>query len=151
MRWDGSFGVLRTVFVRVAMCYVRARSAAEHFHCFGAVALARGGALRCDLVDAREVLPCERDVDRADVFLEKLAALGTRDRHHVVPLRHHPRERELRRRAPLLGRERLDVAYELEILLEVRALKARRASAKIIGAEVFDALVGAGEKAAAER
>src|SRR5438128_2648138 len=80
-----------------------------------------------------------------------LATRGSRDRHHVVPLRQHPRERQLRRRASLLARDRLHAAHEIEILLEVLALKARIEAAKIVGGKVFEALDLTGEEAAAKR
>ena len=42
-----------------------------------------------------------------NVFVEILASLGPRNRHDVVALRQHPRERQLRRRAAMLRRDAL--------------------------------------------
>ena len=59
------------------------------------VALARG--LRKLRIDARQVVRCQLDVDRAGVLLEVRAALGAGDRDQVVAACEHPRDRELRR------------------------------------------------------
>src|SRR5512140_1597827 len=119
MRTDGSFVVLRAGNGRAGRC-----SSAEQLNGLGVIAVAGGGALRCDLVDALEICARERHADGAYVLLEILAALGAGNGNHVVALREHPRKRELRGRASLLGGEPLDVAHQLEILLEVLALEA---------------------------
>ena len=59
------------------------------------VRIAVAGDRRHDLVEHRELVVRERDLGRRDVLLEVRAALRARDRHDVVALREHPREREL--------------------------------------------------------
>src|SRR6476620_11410267 len=120
MRTDGSFVVLRAGNGRARWC-----SSAEPLHGLGVVAVASGGALGGDLVDALEIRAREGHVNGAHVLLEILATFGAGDGNHVVALRENPRERELRGRASLLGGESLDVAHQLEVLLEVGTLKAR--------------------------
>src|SRR4029077_19002683 len=71
--------------------------------------------------------------------------------HDVLPLRQHPGERQLRRRAALLEREGLHRVDQREIARKVLALKARVAAPVVVGGEIIGALEGTGEKAAPER
>src|SRR5689334_18416910 len=122
---------------------------ADALHAGFRVARACSGAWRDDLVDAREVLPREPHVESADILLQVLATLGAGDRHDVVALRQHPGERELRGRAALLPCHGLDLAHEVEVLLEVLALEARRGTAEIVRLQIVDGLDLPGEEAAA--
>src|SRR3979411_1300841 len=76
---------------------------------------------------------------------------GARNRHDIVSLSEHPREGELGRRALVLFRDLLDFRDQLEILLEIRSLKARVLSPEIVFSEIFDSLDLSGEKPATER
>src|SRR5262249_49837580 len=91
------------------------------------------------------------DVERAEVLLQVRAPLRARDRDDVVALREDPRERELRGPAALLRGELLHAADEVEVLLEVVALEARRHPPVVVGREVLEALDLPGEEAASER
>src|SRR5437763_331864 len=66
-------------------------------------------------VDAREVLLAQLDVERGGVLFQVSAALGPGDRNHVLTLRQHPRQGELRRRDPLGAGELRDLLRELLI------------------------------------
>ena len=88
--------------------------------------------------------------DRADIFFQIFSALGSGNRNNVVALREHPRERELRGRAFLFAGDLFDATHQIEILLEVFSLKARRVTAIIVGCEVFEFLKLPGQKSAAE-
>ena len=63
----------------------------------------------------------------------------------------HPRQRELRRRDALRVRQLLDALHEVEVLLEVLSLEARRVAAVVVRLEVVDAAEASRQKAAAER
>src|SRR5712671_2779863 len=75
---------------------------------------------------------------------------GAGNRHDVVSLREHPRQRELRRGTLVLLRDFLDPRDQLEVLLEVLALKARVLSPEIVLREVVDFLDMSREKSTAE-
>jgi hypothetical protein len=102
-------------------------------------------------VDALEIARGQRHAERADVVLEVHDARGSRDRDDVVALMEQPREGELRGGASLPRCDVLDVADEVEVLLEVLPLKARLTTAEVVGREVLEAGEAAGEKSAAER
>ena len=91
------------------------------------------------------------NVGRRRVFLEPLPPLRARDRDNVVALREQPRERELRRRAAFARGHALHALDDLEVLLEVLALKPRIVSPPVVGREVVHGRVAARQKAAAER
>src|SRR5258708_35882035 len=77
--------------------------------------------------------------------------LGAGNRDDVLILRQHPGQRELRGFAAFLPGDFLDAAHEVEILLKVLALKARRISAVVVLREIYESRELAGEKAAPER
>src|SRR5881398_2239538 len=110
-----------------------------------------GGAERHGGVDRRQVLGRERDGERAHVLLEVRPPLRSRDGDDVLALGEHPGERELRGPAALARRERLEVAHQVEVFLEVLALEARREAAVVVGREVLEALDLPGQEAAPER
>ena len=62
--------------------------------------------------------------------------LGSGNRDDILALREHPGERELRGRAALLLRHRLDLPDQLEVLLEILALEARMVLAEIVLREI---------------
>ena len=108
-------------------------------------------ALGRDLLDLLQIARRELHLEGADVFLEILPLLRPGDRHDVLALRQHPRERELGRRALLPPRDLLDVRHQVEVLLEVVALEARGVPAVVVGREVVEGAEPAGEEAAAQR
>jgi hypothetical protein len=115
------------------------------------IAIACGRAGGEDFVEPTQIVRAKLYIERGNIFLEILAALGTGDGDDVVVLRQHPRQRKLRRLASFFVRDLLDSVYEVEILLKVLSLKARRESAVVIRGEIFEAPELAGEKPAAER
>src|SRR4051794_17898198 len=115
------------------------------------VAVARRRADRRDLVEARQVVVGQLDVERRDVLLEVVDVLRAGDRHDVIAAAQHPRERELARRGVLLGRDLADALDELQVALEVLALEARVVAAEVVLVEVLGLGEAAGQEAAAER
>src|SRR5712675_508473 len=75
---------------------------------------------------------------------------GAGNRHDVVSLREHPRQRELRRGTLVLLRDFLDPRDQLEVLLEVLALKTRVLSPEIVLREIVDFLDLPREKSTAK-
>lgn len=78
--------------------------------------------------------------ERADVLVKILAPLGTGDRHDVVALRQHPRQRQLRRRTADLGSQGPDLIDQGQIAREVLALETRRRASVVVGSEILGAL-----------
>ncbi len=76
---------------------------------------------------------------------------GARDRHDVVTLCQHPRQRELRRRALVLLCDFLDSRDQPEIVSEVLSLKARVLSPEIVLRQIIDLLDLSSKKSATER
>ena len=70
-------------------------------------------------------------------------------RHHVGALRQHPRQRQLRRRAALLLRNRLDARDQFAVVGEVLLLEARMRGSPPV--DIGEGLDRAGQEAAAER
>src|SRR5208283_2730217 len=66
-------------------------------------------------------------------------------------LREYPCERELSRRAVLVLGDCLDLRDELQILVEILTLKARREAPEVVRRQVVELANLAGQKAAAER
>ena len=77
--------------------------------------------------EARDIGRRKLHVERADVLREPLLLLGSGDRHQVGALREHPGDRELRDRAALLLRHRLDLLREALVVREIVAGIARLA------------------------
>ena len=90
-------------------------------------------------------------MERTDVVLEIAHPASAGNGHDVLPLRQHPGERQLRRAAALGSRERSHLIDQRQIAREVLALKARVGAPIVIGREIIGALDGTGEKAAAQR
>src|SRR5512132_4255788 len=109
-----------------------------------------GGALGEYRLDGFQVFPREPYLQRAEVLLEILPPLGSRDGHDVVPLRHHPRQGQLPGRAPLLPRERSDLLHQLQILLERLTLEAGVVAAEVVLPEISRGADLAGEESAPE-
>src|SRR5271168_275880 len=113
------------------------------------VAAAGREALGRDFFDPCKVALRQLDPGRRDVLFQIGAALGARYRDHVFPLREHPRERELARRDLFLVRDLLDPIDDLEILLDIFALEARREPpSHIVSRQIAE---GAAQKPAPER
>src|SRR5262245_57763042 len=71
------------------------------------------------LRDAREVGGRERYVERAERFLELIAAARADQRHDVLAARADPGEGELRGRGVLLARDRAERAHERHVARKV--------------------------------
>ena len=65
---------------------------------------------------------------------------GPRDRDDVVALRENPGERKLRGRAFFLARNFFAAFHQVEIALEILALKSWRGAAVIVLRQIFEAL-----------
>ena len=100
------------------------RSAVDNRHHGLVVAGAGHGAFRGCLVDPCEVFAGEFDRDGGGVFFELLAAFGAGDGYEVVSLRQDPGKGELRGRNALFPCNLLDAFDQVEVPLEVFALKA---------------------------
>jgi hypothetical protein len=109
------------------------------------------GADRRCVRDLPQVGFRESDVKSGDILVEALFALGAGDRHHVLALRQHPGEDELRGGALLFFRDRLEPGEDLHVLVQVLALEARMREAPVALGQVRLAVHRAGEHAAAER
>src|ERR1043166_1995373 len=129
----------------------REHSAVEQPHPGLGVARARGDAFRRHGIDPRELALAQRDADRLSILLEPGALFRARDRHDVVAARQQPAQGQLRRRTALLARDLLDLADEVQVLLEVRSLKPGRAAAEVAGGQVVELLEPAREKPASQR
>src|SRR5439155_8135522 len=88
-----------------------------------------------------------RDVECSDVLLEVLASLRARDRHEVLPLRQHPRQRQLARRTAPLPRDLFHPLHEVQVLLEVLALETGIVAAVLVGRQVCELLKAARQEA----
>ena len=115
------------------------------------VALACGGVWGEDFVEAGQVVLRQIYLVRGGVFFQILSAFRARDGDDVVSLCQDPSQGELRRLAAFFFGEFFDFADQVEILLEVLSLKARRVAAVVVGGEIFEALELSGEESAAER
>src|SRR5207302_5359680 len=110
-----------------------------------------GDALRRHAVDPCEVALAQRDADRLGVLLEPGALLRAGNGHDVLPSGQKPGQRQLRRRAALFARDLLDLANEVQVLLEVRLLKPGRAAAEVARGQVVERLEPAREEPAPQR
>src|SRR5207247_8215957 len=99
----------------------------------------------------RQVLRRERYLQRAQVLLEVRASLRAGNGDDVFSLREDPCQRELRGPAALAGGHLADARDEVEILLEVLALEARRQTAVVVGRQILEARDLSGQEAAPER
>ena len=126
-------------------------SSPQRSHLLGGVARARHG-LR-EPVELAQVLAGQLELERAEVLLEALDALGARAGDHLVAARQHPRQRHLARRGVVARSHRLDLLDQLEVRLQVLALEAREAPrpARVALLQVLDRADLAGEEAAAQR
>ena len=108
-----------------------------------------GRALRDRCRNPRHIVRGQLHPQRADILVQPPRVPRARDRHHVRPLRQHPGQRELRRRAALLLRDRLDARDQFAVAIEVLLLepRMRRASAIDIG----ERLDRPGQEAAPQR
>src|SRR5204862_4225417 len=106
--------------------------AIDRLHPARVVALAGGRAGRQDRVEPLKVRAAKARVQRANILIEIADPLGARDWYHVIALGEYPGERELGCRAALLQRHGLDLADELDILLEIRPLEPRMIAPEVI-------------------
>src|SRR5215210_5703850 len=114
------------------------------------VALTGGGTLWGSLVYALELLVGKRDSGHGDVLLQILAALGARDRHDILPLVQQPCQRELAGGHVFFVRYLFDPIDQLQVLLEVPALEARRGAPEVALRQVLESLNLSGQEAASQ-
>src|SRR6266568_3214344 len=107
--------------------------------------------VRRDLVDAREILACKIDIDRADIFLQIFAPFCAGDRNDVVALCQYPGECQLRGRALFFARDFFHALYQVEIALKIFSLKSRRRAPVIVFRQVLRGFNLPGQKSATER
>src|SRR6266853_301875 len=120
-------------------------------HCHLRIAETSSDAFGSYLVNARQIVGSELNVDRAKVFFQVFAALGAGDGNNVLTLGQHPGQRKLRRRAVLLARDLFDLCHQIKVLLEVISLEARRYAPEIIWRQIFKAFELSGKEATSER
>src|SRR5690606_3627271 len=91
-------------------------------------------------LDPLPILLRERDGSGFRVLLQISNALRAGDGDDVLALRKHPGERQLSRRNAFLLRDLLDLLDQIQVALEVLALKARRAPAIVVFRQVLEPL-----------
>src|SRR6266545_6839367 len=126
----------------------RCPSAVDGPHPALGVTRARGATQAFDL---RKLGARHRHGEGADVFLHVFAVFGPGNGDDVFPLVEQPCQCELAGRAPLLTGERFDATHEIQVLLEVLALKAWMVLAPVAVGDVFGTLYLACEESPAER
>ena len=107
----------------------------ERHHRLG-VAFALSCARRKKMIDLREFVRGQRDAESAKIVFEIPDAFGTRDRHNVIALSNHPRQRELCGRAALCLGKVFHMRRKLKISLEGLSLEAGIRVPPIVGGEV---------------
>src|SRR5207237_7421556 len=122
----------------------------DAFHAAFGVAGAGGGADRDHFRDRFGLLGREAHLQCAEIFLQPLDPLGSRDRDHVGALRQEPGKAELRDGAALVGGDRLDPLDQGAVLLKIVTREARVAGAGVALGEVGEIRHNAGEQAAAQ-
>jgi len=90
-----------------------------------------------DFLNVREIGACKIDIECADIFLQIFAPLRPGNWNNIFALREYPGERELRRCAFFFARDLPDAGDEIDIALEIFALKPRRGASVIIFRQVF--------------
>src|SRR3712207_1587144 len=115
------------------------------------ISLTGGGTLWGNLVYAPELFVGERDSDRGDVLLQIFAAFGARDRHDILSLMQQPCQGKLAGGYAFFVRYLFDPIDQLQVLLEVLALKARRGAPEVTLRQVLDPLDSPGQEAAPQR
>src|SRR6185503_1551794 len=120
-------------------------------HVVDRVARAGAGADRRGVGDPLQIGFREPYAQSPEILFEALLALGARDGDHVLALRQHPGEGELRRGALLFLRDRLEPGGERHVLVQVLALEAWMREAPVAFGQVLLPVHRAGEHAAAER
>src|SRR2546426_3837702 len=123
-------------------------SAVDRFHSAVGVARARGDP---DIFEPRHVGVRQLHVEGADVFFDVFAVLRAGNGDDLVSLAEQPRQGELARRATLLAREVCDAGDEIQILLEILALKPGMVLAPITLRNVLRPRDLTSEKTAAQR
>src|SRR5919107_1635771 len=101
------------------------------------VAPARGGTGRHGLLYGGEVGFLQPDVQRAEPLGQPVAAPGADQRHDVLAAREYPSDGDLRDRDALLLGDLVQGLDEVEVVLEVLALKARRVPAEVVGGQLL--------------
>ncbi len=98
------------------------------------VASAGRGTRRDDAVDFSKILGREHDVGGAHILIDVLARFRALHRDNedpdTLPLSHRPSDGELGERGVFAARNGLKRSTQLEVLLDIRALKARQSLAK---------------------
>src|SRR5215211_922905 len=84
-----------------------------------------------------EVGLLQPDVQRAERLGQPVAATGVDQRHDVLAAREYPSDGDLRDRDALLLADLVQGLDEVEVVLEVLALKARRVRAEVVGGQLL--------------
>ncbi len=90
------------------------------------------------LVDCGQLILAQDDIGSGNVLFEVADLLGAWDGDDVVALRQDPGKGELTRRAALGGRDRADLADELEVVVEGCPLEPRRRAPPVIRVQVVE-------------
>src|SRR5215211_8671558 len=115
------------------------------------ISLTGSGTLWGNLVYARELLVGKRDSDRGDVLLQIFSALGAWDRHDILSLVQQPCQGKLAGGYAFFVRYLFDPIDQLQVLVEVLALEARRGAPEVAFRQVLESLNLPGQKAAPQR
>src|SRR5215203_619375 len=115
------------------------------------ISLTGSGTLWGNLVYARELLVGKRDSDRGDVLLQIFSALGAWDRHDILSLMQQPCQGKLAGGYAFFVRYLFDPIDQLQVLLEVLALKARRGAPEVALRQVLEPLDSLGQEATPQR
>src|SRR5215213_9306061 len=110
----------------------------QRSHCALWISLAGRGAGGEHLLNAPQVLLRKLHPRSVNVLLQVLHVLGAGDGDYVVALRQNPGQRQLRRRGTLLMRDRLHLADEVQVLLEVLALETRLVAPVVVCGQVLE-------------
>src|SRR6266568_5535141 len=98
-------------------------SRVDQLHHLLGVALAGCSPVWKCLVDAKQVIHCELHIHGAGILFQVLSPLGSRDWNDVFALRQYPRKGQLGRCAFFFFCKLLNFGDEIDVLLEVLALK----------------------------
>src|ERR1035437_5481497 len=115
------------------------------------VAGARGHSRRHHRFETEQIRFVHDHIAGRHVLLKVTATLGSRNRNHVITLRHDPGEGKLTGRAPLLLGELANAFDQCEVPGEILDLEPRVVASEVIFAKVGRALDGAGQESPAQR
>ncbi len=97
---------------------------------------ARGRAQRKDPIDRRQLFRRQRNIRRGRVSFKIGDLVSAGNRHEEIALMKNPCQRQLRHRAFLHARDRLQLFEQTDIVLKILGVKARPAPLGFLLAEL---------------